>query len=140
MEDVGIFYGHLVYFVVMWYILLSLGKFCGYLVYFFSFWYFLPRKIWQPLWRRSAALSLSLAFFAYLSQCIYIFSLTTRISKKHDSFFLCFFQELPDFSWLNIPKWGKYTKLQLNYQLAIKYTKWSQNIPNDHKIYQHFPF
>jgi hypothetical protein len=24
--------------------------------------------------------------------------------------------------------------------LAIKYTKWPQNIPNDHKIYQHFLF
>jgi hypothetical protein len=31
----GIFYGHLVHFVVDWYI-------------FFPFWYFLPRNIWQP--------------------------------------------------------------------------------------------
>jgi hypothetical protein len=30
---------------------------------------------------------------------------------------------LPDVSWYNIPKWEKYTK-------------WPQNIPNGHKIYQ----
>jgi hypothetical protein len=30
-----IFYGHLVYFVVIWYI-------------FYPFWYFGPRNIWQP--------------------------------------------------------------------------------------------
>jgi hypothetical protein len=33
------------------------------------------------------------------------------------------FPGLPDFSWYNIPKLGKYTKL-------------SPNIPNVHKIYQ----
>jgi hypothetical protein len=32
----GIFYGHLVYFAVIWYTYLS------------PFWYFGPRKIWQP--------------------------------------------------------------------------------------------
>jgi hypothetical protein len=32
-------------------------------------------------------------------------------------------QGLPDFSWLNTPKGGKYTKL-------------TQNIPNEHKIFQ----
>jgi hypothetical protein len=31
---VGIFYGHLIYFVVIW--------------YFSPFWYVVPRKIWQP--------------------------------------------------------------------------------------------
>jgi hypothetical protein len=48
MEDVGIFYGNLVYFPAIWSI-------CGHLVYFmviwyiFSrFWYVIPRKIWQP--------------------------------------------------------------------------------------------
>jgi hypothetical protein len=39
---VGIFYGHLVYFVVIWYILLL---FFG---VFFPLWYFVLRKIWQP--------------------------------------------------------------------------------------------
>jgi hypothetical protein len=35
MEDVG----HLVYFVVIWYILWLLGIFCGYLVYCVVIWY-----------------------------------------------------------------------------------------------------
>jgi hypothetical protein len=32
------------------------------------------------------------------------------------------------------PKWPQ------KYQMAIRYTKWLSNIPNGHKIYQHFPF
>jgi hypothetical protein len=34
----------------------------------------------------------------------------------------------------------KYTKLPLNYQMAIKYTKWKQYIPNCHRICRPFPF
>jgi hypothetical protein len=34
MGDVGIFYGHLVYFKAFWYILLPSGTFYGHLVYF----------------------------------------------------------------------------------------------------------
>jgi hypothetical protein len=48
MEDVGMFYGHVVHFTVFCYILLTYGKVCGNLVYFIPFWYFVPRKIWQP--------------------------------------------------------------------------------------------
>jgi hypothetical protein len=48
MEDVGIFYGHLVYFTVIWYILWYFGI-------FFPFWYVAPRKIWHP-WHLSADL------------------------------------------------------------------------------------
>jgi hypothetical protein len=40
---------------------------------------------------------------------------------------------LPDFSWRNIPKRGKI------YPMSTKYTKWSQNRQNGHKIYQHRP-
>jgi hypothetical protein len=47
-EDVGIFYWHLYYFMAIWYILWPFGIFCGNLVYFPPFWYFGPRKIWQP--------------------------------------------------------------------------------------------
>jgi hypothetical protein len=60
MKDVGIRYGHLVYFTVIWYILWPLGQFYGYLVYFvaisfilwlfgifFPFWYVVARNIWQ---------------------------------------------------------------------------------------------
>jgi hypothetical protein len=48
MEDVGIFYGHLVYFTAIWYISWPFGVFYFYLVYFSLFWYVVPRKIWQP--------------------------------------------------------------------------------------------
>jgi hypothetical protein len=34
LQSLSIFYGHLVHFVVIWYV--------------FQFWYFVPRKIWQP--------------------------------------------------------------------------------------------
>jgi hypothetical protein len=37
---------------------------------------------------------------------------------------------LPDFSLFNIPKRGKYTKLPLNYQKAMKYTKWTKMYTN----------
>jgi hypothetical protein len=33
------FYGHLVHFVVIWYILWSFGTFCGHLVHFVVIWY-----------------------------------------------------------------------------------------------------
>jgi hypothetical protein len=38
----GPFYGLLLYFCDIWYIVR------GNLVYIFPFWYFVPRKIWQP--------------------------------------------------------------------------------------------
>jgi hypothetical protein len=38
MEDVGMFYGHLVYFVVIWSILWSFGIFYDHLEYIFPFW------------------------------------------------------------------------------------------------------
>jgi hypothetical protein len=37
----GVFYGHLPYFIVIWYIFWLFGI-------FFTCWYFLVRKIWQP--------------------------------------------------------------------------------------------
>jgi hypothetical protein len=51
MEDVGIFYGHLVAFTVFHYILWTFGIVRDNLAYFSPFWYFVPRKIWQP-WDR----------------------------------------------------------------------------------------
>jgi hypothetical protein len=52
MEDVGIFFGHLVYFVAIWYILWPIGIFCGHLVYFVTIWYILWLGIWFifPFW------------------------------------------------------------------------------------------
>jgi hypothetical protein len=37
MEDVGVFYGHLVYFTANWYMLWPFGIFVGHLVTFFHF-------------------------------------------------------------------------------------------------------
>jgi hypothetical protein len=51
MEGVGIFYGHSVYFAVIWYILWPFSIIYGHLVHFFLFWYVVPRKIWQPISR-----------------------------------------------------------------------------------------
>jgi hypothetical protein len=48
MEDVGIFYGHLVYFTAIWNILWTFGVIVGNLEYFPPFWYDAPRKIWLP--------------------------------------------------------------------------------------------
>jgi hypothetical protein len=39
----GIFCGHLVYFVVIWYIFWPFGIICGYLVYFMAIWYISSR-------------------------------------------------------------------------------------------------
>jgi hypothetical protein len=44
---------------------------------------------------------------------------------------------LPDFSWYNNPYGNKYTKEPHKiYQMATKYTKWQQNIPNGRKLDQ----
>jgi hypothetical protein len=48
MEDVDIFYVHLVYFTVILYVLWPYGIFSGYFAHFFPFWYVVERKIWQP--------------------------------------------------------------------------------------------
>jgi hypothetical protein len=48
MEDVGIFYGHLVHFTVFCYILWTFGIVREKFGIFFPFWYFVRRKIWQP--------------------------------------------------------------------------------------------
>jgi hypothetical protein len=55
MQDVGILYGHLVYFTAIWSILYIWYISCllGYFVQFFPFWYIVPRKIWQ-LWCRNS--------------------------------------------------------------------------------------
>jgi hypothetical protein len=48
MEDVGIFYGHLVHFTVFCYIFRTFGIVCSNLVYFFPFWYFALKKSGNP--------------------------------------------------------------------------------------------
>jgi hypothetical protein len=34
----------------------------------------------------------------------------------------------------------QHTKTGKTYQMTTKYTKWVQNMPHGHKIYQRFPF
>jgi hypothetical protein len=46
---------------------------------------------------------------------------------------------LPDFSWYNVPKWGKTIPNNHKiYQITIKYTKRPQSIPKGSKIKQMF--
>jgi hypothetical protein len=47
-EKLGKFYGHLLYFMSIWYIVRFLWKFWLILWYIFPFWNSVPRKIWQP--------------------------------------------------------------------------------------------
>jgi hypothetical protein len=53
-EDIGIFYGSLVYFAAVWYILCPFGIFCGGLAYFFLLWYVAPCKICNPTWEANS--------------------------------------------------------------------------------------
>jgi hypothetical protein len=40
----GILYCHLVYCIAIWYIVLPFGIFCGHLVYYLPFWYVVPKN------------------------------------------------------------------------------------------------
>jgi hypothetical protein len=66
----GIFYGHLVHFVVIWYILRSLGI-------FFTFLDVLPRKIWQPCSQKCFILLLS------MKKTLMFFGGATKLSRKN---------------------------------------------------------
>jgi hypothetical protein len=48
MENLCIFYDHLVYFTAIESILWPFGIFCGNLVYFSPFWYVVPKKSGNP--------------------------------------------------------------------------------------------
>jgi hypothetical protein len=71
MKAVGIFCGHLVYFVAIWYIMWPFGICYGYLVSIFLFLYFVTRKIWQPWLADILVCSLSLRMQSI--QCFAIF-------------------------------------------------------------------
>jgi hypothetical protein len=47
-EEIAVFYGHLVYFIAIRYILRPFGIVYCSLVYFLLFWYVVARQIWQP--------------------------------------------------------------------------------------------
>jgi hypothetical protein len=52
-----IFYGHLEYFTDIGDIVWLFGTFCVYLVHFFRFWFHVPRKIWQPCYKRQTSMT-----------------------------------------------------------------------------------
>jgi hypothetical protein len=76
MENLGIFYDHLVYFTAIGNILGPFGIFYGDLVYFPTFWYFGPRKIRQP-WAALALPCFALLQSRGISYTAYTKSLTT---------------------------------------------------------------
>jgi hypothetical protein len=92
---IGIFCGHLVYFVVIWYILWSFGIFCGHLVYFFRFGMLYQEKSGNP---DSTTITLTHACFvaaAWLRKpqtlsvkksCAKKFALSTVRENPHQSF------------------------------------------------------
>jgi hypothetical protein len=53
MEDVGIFYGHLVYLMAIWYFCGNVGAFYGYLVYFTRCGMFYQDKSGNPVLDRA---------------------------------------------------------------------------------------
>jgi hypothetical protein len=68
----GIFCGHLVYFVGIWYILWAFGIFCGHLVYFVGIWYRYLVVIWHIL----------RLYIPHLVHCIKNIMASTPIFKK----------------------------------------------------------
>jgi hypothetical protein len=64
MEDVGLFYGHLVCFTAMWYILWPFGIFYGYLVYFSRLGILYQEKSGNPALSVPSALKNSFSLFS----------------------------------------------------------------------------
>jgi hypothetical protein len=94
MENVGIFYVHLVYFTAIGKMLWSFGIFWGHLVYFSPFWHVVPRRIWQPC----NALVNQKGIKAF--QCIHMYvRAAIYIRPGHDvHYFLKFIKRFPLFS------------------------------------------
>jgi hypothetical protein len=79
MEDVGIIYGHFIYFMDKWYILWPNGIFYGHLVHFVVIWPIFPvlvcctEKIWQP-------------WFTYKFKISYVSIFVHRLSRPANEF------------------------------------------------------
>jgi hypothetical protein len=79
-------------------------------------------------------------FFQETFQFVYMCrNLKRSRNDYHYIRFFLFSPGLPDFSLYNISKRGKYQKDHQAYQIAKKYTKWSENWTNCLKIFQHLP-
>jgi hypothetical protein len=82
-ENIGIFYGHLVYFTLIWYILCPFGIFYGHLVYFVVIWTIFPvlvrcskknlatlRFVVKTIWKTSISELRRTSLTEYLSAAI----------------------------------------------------------------------
>jgi hypothetical protein len=110
----GLFYGLLIYLIVIWYVLWPAALPCCYLLYFSTFWYIVPRKIWQP-WPR---LKIGSSWTA-----------TQRRSGKLVSRRKNFNALEPWWFWAMLPN-------RVARFFLVLLTKTGKNITNNHKIYQ----
>jgi hypothetical protein len=109
MEDVGIFYGHVVHFTVYCYILWTFGIVRGNLVYFSHFGILYEEKSGNP---GCASACHSRVARSWIS--------AKEISPKQ----LGCQSGLPDFTWPKHTQNGKYiTHCHKLYQITVKYTK-----------------
>jgi hypothetical protein len=77
MEDVGICYGHLVYFIAIGYILWPFGKCCGHIVYF------LVWANWVRCTKKNlSALLQTLPSLAFSLKIVFVFNLKSK-RKQH---------------------------------------------------------
>jgi hypothetical protein len=86
MEDIDIFYGHLVYFTANWNNLCTFGMFCSNLVYFSPFWYVVPIKIWQPCSTNARHTHRIMQFFSFI---LYERRFSRRLMHFHNFHFYC---------------------------------------------------
>jgi hypothetical protein len=98
-----------------------LGLFCSHFGIFSPFWYVVPRKIWQPWTECRRHASLFCPRDSADQGCQIYLSTTYQNGKNISNDYKTF--KCPQ----NIPN---------IYQMATKYTKWPQNIPNGGKIDQ----
>jgi hypothetical protein len=88
-ENVGIFYDHLIYFTAKLYILCPFGIVCVHVVYFSRLGMFGPRKIWQPWLAFLNWPDLVWLLETSRSLCpLYAFDFLQRTISAHDFFLL----------------------------------------------------
>jgi hypothetical protein len=89
MQDIGIFYDHVVYFMEIWYTLWPFCKFFGYLVRLFPCWYVVPRKIWQPCLRHVGRCR-QLPCIKYMHACIDAYELLFKFFGRANALIYLF--------------------------------------------------
>jgi hypothetical protein len=108
----GMFYGHLVYFMAIWYMYLISGN----LEYFPPFWYIVPRKLWQP--RVSAPLFHRSPYLCH----------STKIGECSATDWTSCLISVLKHSWAS---------LEQSCRICLVHdTRDQKNVPNEHKMYQ----